>query len=87
MVAREDLRIMRVLVGTLCGLLLVGCGSAREICGDSRFGETDRVVDSSVVTAGRLTHRDILDGGRDNQVYREEPRAEAFSRDLTFRCK
>ena len=39
---------MRVLTGTLCGLLLVG---------------------------------------RDNQVYREEPRAEAFSRVLTFRCK
>ena len=106
---------MKILIGFLCGLFLLGCAlkspegsalsdgsisytvtcendwsacysAARKICGGNTFEELDRMSDTTVMTAGHLTHRDIKDGGRTNQVYTENPRDEAFSRVLTIRC-
>ena len=60
--------------------------AARKICGNREFEELDRFVDGKVVTAGHLTHRSIKDGGRENEVYTENPRGAVFSRVLTIRC-
>ena len=60
--------------------------AARKICGGHDFEELDRFADAAVMSAGHMTSRSIQDGGRENQVYTEAPREEAFSRVLTIRC-
>ena len=62
-------------------------GAARKICGNNDFEELDRMVDGTVMAAGELAHRSIRDSGRENEVYTEVPREEAFMRVLTIRCK
>ena len=62
-------------------------GAARKICGGNNFEELDRVADAAIMSGGQLAHRSIQDSGRENQVYTEAPREEAFRRVLTIRCK
>ena len=62
-------------------------GAAKKICGGSNFEELDRVADAALMSGGQLAHRSIQDSGRENQVYTEVPREEAFRRVLTIRCK
>ena len=62
-------------------------GAARKICGGNNFEELDRVADAMVMSGGQLAHRSIQEGGRENQVYTDVPREEAFRRVLTIRCK
>ena len=107
---------MKILIGVVLSVLLIGCassapegtalsdgsvsytvtcehdwsacyGAARKICGDNNFEELDRVADAVVMSGGQLAHRSIQDSGRENQVYTEAPREEAFRRVLTIRCK
>ena len=59
---------------------------AAKVCGSGSFTEVDRLVDGSVSPAGHLERRHTGDGGLDNQVYSENPRADVFNRVLTFRC-
>ena len=61
-------------------------GAARKICGGNDFEELDRMADATVMSGGQLAHRSIQDSGRENQVYTEVPREEAFMRVLTIRC-
>lgn len=61
-------------------------GAARKICGGGNFEELDRISSGTLMSAGQLTDRSIQDGGRENQVYKEDPREEVFSRVLTIRC-
>ena len=61
-------------------------GAAKKVCGGNDFEELDRLADATVMSGGQLSHRSIQDGGRENQVYTDVPREEAFNRILTFRC-
>lgn len=60
--------------------------AAKKICGGNNFEELDRMADGTVMSAGHMVNRSIRESGRENQVYSENPRGEAFSRVLTIRC-
>ena len=61
--------------------------AARKICGGNNFEELDRLADATVLSGGQLAQRSIQDSRRENPVYTDVPREEAFRRVLTIRCK
>ena len=61
--------------------------AAQKACGSGGFEEIDRVVDSSLSSAGRMQTRVFVEGGRENEVYDESVREEISRRAITIRCK